>query len=307
MNKPMLASHCKDTRTLKFPVLGSKKLDGVRAEMQGGQLLSRSLKPIPNKYVQELFAGLAEGTDGELIVGDPCAVDENGEPNACRKTVSLVMSDNKPLDYFHGEQLRLWVFDKFGNDGFRARLNNAAAAVIASKNPAVVLVKHVMLNNIEELDQFEADALADGNEGVMIRSMNGPYKEGRSTEREAYLLKLKRFVDTEAVVTGSYEWETNTNNSFTNELGRTTRSSCQDGKVGADMLGGLFVTGIEGDWKGIEFKVGTMHITQDERKKLWSDRDALVGRIAKLKFFPHGAKDKPRHPVFLDWRDERDM
>ena len=83
--RPMLASHCKDTSKLKFPVLVSKKLDGVRASMQGGILLSRSLKPIPNVHVQEMFKGLPEGLDGELIFGDPCS------PTAYRDTVSIVI------------------------------------------------------------------------------------------------------------------------------------------------------------------------------------------------------------------------
>ncbi len=86
--RPMLASHCTDTSKLKFPILVSKKLDGIRATVQGGRLLSRSLKPIANENVQARFAGLPEGLDGELIVGDPCA------PDAYRKTSSIVMSDD---------------------------------------------------------------------------------------------------------------------------------------------------------------------------------------------------------------------
>ena len=64
--RPMLASHCKDMSNLRFPVLVSKKLDGVRASVQGGRLMSRSLKPIPNENVQAMFKGLPEGLDGEL-------------------------------------------------------------------------------------------------------------------------------------------------------------------------------------------------------------------------------------------------
>ena len=110
--RPMLAGTHTDVAKLIFPLLASQKLDGLRATVQGGVLLSRSLKPLPNKYVQELFGKLPEGLDGELVVGNPFA------PDAFRKTTSLVMSDDKPLDFFGDEELVYHVFDKFGSEGF---------------------------------------------------------------------------------------------------------------------------------------------------------------------------------------------
>jgi DNA ligase-1 len=298
--RPMLASHCKDTSKLKFPVLASKKLDGVRASMQGGILLSRSLKPIPNVHVQEMFKGLPEGLDGELIFGDPCS------PTAYRDTVSIVMSDDKPAD-----GINLHVFDKFEEKNFSTRIRHAGDAVggrLTMNDNHLRFVQHILINSIEELDAFEAAALAEGQEGVMIRSLDGPYKQGRSTEKEAYLLKLKRFCDTEAVVTGTYELQHNANDSFVNELGRTARSTEKAGKAGLDTLGGFYVTGVGGDFDGVEFKVGNgQGMTQDLRKQLWIERDTLIGRIIKVKYFPTGSKDRPRHPLWLGWRDARDL
>ena len=292
---PMLASHCKDTSKLKFPVLASKKLDGVRATVQGGILLSRSLKPIPNVYVQEMFKGLPEGLDGELIFGDPCS------PTVYRDTVSIVMSDDKPADGIY-----LHVFDLFSDFPFHSRL---ALAMKSSNHPHCQRVKHITIDSIEELDEFEAVALAEGNEGVMIRSLDGPYKQGRSTEKQAYLLKLKRFADSEAVVTGTYELMHNDNEAFTNELGRTARSTEKAGKVGLGTLGGFFVRGSAGQpFDGVEFKVGNgQGMTQELRKELWAVRESLFGKVMKIKYFPTGSKDRPRHPLWLGWRDERDM
>src|SRR5271157_6022581 len=148
---PMLAGDCLDTTKLKFPVLVSQKLDGVRATVQDGQLLTRSLKPIRNENVQELFAGLPDGLDGELIVGDPTAED------AYRKTVSLVMSEDKPLDFFNGQQIQFHIFDKFGSEGFQQRLQNAAYLLAEGSgngfgNLTCKLVKHVIVNTSDELD-----------------------------------------------------------------------------------------------------------------------------------------------------------
>lgn len=48
--KPMLAGKCEGLESLKYPVLVSVKLDGVRALVIGGKVMSRSLKPIPNAW-----------------------------------------------------------------------------------------------------------------------------------------------------------------------------------------------------------------------------------------------------------------
>src|ERR1035441_882839 len=143
--KPMLAATMKDTSKLHFPLLASQKLDGIRATVQGGRLLSRTLKPIPNENVQALFKGLPEGIDGELIVGDPLA------PDAYRKTVSLVMSDDKPLDWFKGEKVALHVFDRYGVADFRERLDIAHQSCDGA---STLYVMHICINNMDELDAF---------------------------------------------------------------------------------------------------------------------------------------------------------
>lgn len=291
--KPTLAATIKDVASLRFPLLASQKLDGIRATVQGGRLLSRSLKPIPNVAVQSMFAGLPEGIDGELILGDPCAID------AYRKTVSVVMSDDKPAT-----GVTYHVFDQRGSEGFAERIRQAEAAV--RTNVHCKLVPHTLIRNVDELEAIETAWLALGHEGVMCRSIDGRYKEGRSTLNDGILGKLKRFADSEAVVTGTYEERENCNEEFTNELGRTARSSHQENKIGKGRLGGLELRGMAGDFKDVEFCCGT-GFDAETRQSLWGERDSLVGRICKFKHFPSGSKDKPRHPVFLGWRSEDDM
>ena len=81
MFKPLLAWKPEKNQVLEvelaklrvWPRLVSRKLDGIRATVQGGRLRSRTLKDIPNVNVQKMFAGLPEGLDGELIFGKPIA------------------------------------------------------------------------------------------------------------------------------------------------------------------------------------------------------------------------------------------
>src|SRR3954463_13358332 len=85
ITEPMLAGKV-DLKKLRFPVLTSPKLDGVRCIIQGGVALARSLKPIPNVNVQKALKGLPDGIDGELIMGEPTARDAEGRSIAFRRT-----------------------------------------------------------------------------------------------------------------------------------------------------------------------------------------------------------------------------
>jgi DNA ligase-1 len=301
--KPMLApNETPDFKTLRFPMLASTKLDGIRCTMQGGRLLSRSLKEIPNRFVQERFTslGLPDGMDGELICGDP-----SNDPY--KRTHSIVMSDEKTLD-FYGDTIRWHIFDKFhAQDGFRVRHEDAKTHVCVCNSPYVRLVKHVSVRTIEELEVFERSTLAQGFEGVMLRAPEGPYKQGRATLGQGWLIKVKRYQEAEALIMDCYAEQENTNEEFTNELGRTARSSAQAGKVDKDQLGGFNVVGQGAFYNGIDFKVPNSSITHDDRKKLWEGRDDLKGKLLVYKFFPCGSDVRPRHPVFKWFRDRRDV
>jgi DNA ligase 1 len=297
--KPMLAlSKLPDFRMLRFPLYVSPKLDGVRTTVQGGQLLSRSLKPIPNKNVQDLFRNLPDGTDGELIHGKPY-------DDPYRRTVSVVMSDDKPAD-----GIQLYIFDRFAGREYAFETRFAGVRSLGLETQFdVVIVPHFPVNNVEELEKAEQEFLARGYEGLMIRSLSGPYKQGRSTEAEGYLMKVKRFADAEARVIGTYEEMENQNAEFTNELGRTARSSHKAGKVGKNRLGGFHVRGMIAPavYAGVEFDVASGAIDHATRQQLWADRDAQVGRIVVYKYFPTGGDTRPRHPIFKGFRDARDL
>lgn len=289
--KPMLA--CKTEGTgLAYPVLASPKLDGVRALIIDGTVLSRTFKPIPNAYVQSTF-GRAEynGLDGELIVGSATA------PDCIRATTSGVMSSDGAPD------VRFHVFDDFTSpaDAFFDRWHGSR--IRAEGCQGLVSVPHVELTSDSELRAYEERCLLDGYEGVMLRSPQGPYKHGRSTAREGWLLKLKRFEDSEAVVLGVVEQMRNGNAAMLDNLGHTSRSSHKAGLLGKGTLGALQVRDIK---TGVEFEIGT-GFDAATRASLWSRASALPGSIVKYKFFPTGSKERPRFPVFLAFRDPMDM
>ena len=285
--KPLLAKDV-DWNLLTYDFLWlSPKLDGIRAIVIDGVVMSRNLKPIPNAHVQKLFSHL-ENYDGELIVGDSTA------KTVYHDTYSGVMSaDGEP-------DVRFYVFDHIEepNDDYETRMDR-----LVEKGNVVVLCQH-MVNNQAEVEALETRYLDEGYEGVMLRKSRGPqskYKFGRATAKSCTLLKVKRFSDKEAIIIGTEELMKNGNEATTDALGHTVRSSHQGNLIPMDTLGALICKTPE----GVQFKIGT-GFSLKVRQELWV-LSSLIGSLVKYKSFDIGVKDAPRFPVFLGLRSPIDV
>lgn len=283
--KPMLASPA-NLDTLRYPLLASPKLDGIRAIVRGGRLVSRKLLDIPNKHIFDLLSRPEfEGLDGELIVGSPT------DKDVYNTTVSVVMAHAKvaPFTYYVFD---LWDMPAPYDERMRELCQFGALPDFAKVHDSRTI------ENREELDAFEAECIEAGYEGIMTRDPNSAYKCGRSTAREQILLKVKRFEDSEAEIIGIQEEMHNGNEAGRDELGRTKRSTAQAGKTGKGTMGALIVRDVV---SGVEFNIGT-GFTAAQRAEEWE-----IGSIHKYKFFPVGVVDKPRHPVYIGPRAKIDM
>jgi DNA ligase 1 len=289
-----LSAHIKTTDgvTLPFPSLASVKLDGIRAYVKDGIVLSRANKPIPNLHVQRLFKDM-ENADSELIVGNPSAAD------CYRKTESAVMrADGTPA-------VRMYAFDMIAPTDSPFRARNRALGLLCATNSHAVHVKQLLVHDLDELLTFEHRVLAKGHEGVMLRSPDAPYKHGRSTLREAYLIALKRFIDGEAEILSAYEQETNTNAKTANAVGLSSRSSHKAGKVANGRLGGFVVRDLK---THVEFSIGTfMGVSIVDREAWWKRAHEFRGKIIKYRYQQVGGYVKPRLPIMLGFRTKEDM
>lgn len=292
--RPMLAATVEDLNTLdmRSPLLVSPKIDGVRGIFMNGQILSRSLKPLPNKQLQDTASAVfkingdaMEGIECELVIGSPSA------SNCYRKTSSTLMSHDAKI-----EGLNFLAFDRVGEGCYRERLKS-----LSDVSALIDLIPQYLIKERAEILHLHDYYAERGYEGLILRCPNAPYKFGRSTLKERGLLKYKKFTDDEAVVIGFEELMTNNNTQEKNELGYSKRSSKKANLAGANTLGALIV-----EYNGLEFKIGT-GFTQADRDHIWANRCAYLGLLVKFKYFAVGVKDLPRHPVWLGFRNEMDM
>jgi len=290
--KPMLAGKVEDIHKLKYPVICSPKIDGIRCLIVDGMPLSRKLKIIPNGYIQASMFGASphlDGFDGELLIPG----------KTFNEVQSVVMcEDTTPVEFeYH-------VFDMWHKPElpYVARYLELQRRIPVGRMNNVKLVSSVVLDKPSELQEYETQCLEDGYEGLMVRTCDGRYKYGRSTTNEGYLLKLKRFEDSEAVVVGAVEEYHNGNAATVDELGHTKRSSHKANLQGKGCLGAFRVRRAD----GLEFSVGS-GFTAEQRVLYWQGIDLLLGRTIVYKHQPHGSKEAPRFPVFKSFRHEDDI
>lgn len=301
-SKPMLACDWKEG-SVRFPVIAQPKIDGVRGLNLEGTFTGRSFKRHKNVYTTNLYSGLAcYGFDGEV------AANVETHPRLCSLTTSA-------LNTIDGEPYTLWwLFDYVTEHtetlGYQQRYEHLIRRVEEMRSIWPKLAEHLrvmpayLIHKMEELESLEAQWLDMGFEGVILRDPNGKYKNGRATQREATYLRIKRFVEREAVVISIVEGESNSNEAKINELGQTERSSHQAGMVPNGMVGALQCR----DWEtGQDITVAAGCMTHHERQFYFKNPNMILGKIIKYKTFPKGVKDKPRFPTFQSIRAESDM
>jgi len=290
--RPMLAVDVKDVANIKFPIYAQPKIDGIRCLKVNGQIVSRNFKPIPNKYIRSVLERiLPEGVDGEIV---------GANMEDFQATVSAVMNREGEPEFYYN------AFD-YVEDALFTPFNNRYAALKEwhnSQNSNIVrLVEVKYIENVEELRAYENECLSAGYEGLILRSLYGKYKCGRSTINEQLLLKLKQFQDSEAKIVGYEPLMHNENAKERDVFGDSKRSSKKDGLVAMETLGALLVVD---NVTNVDFKIGT-GFDAALREQIWQNRDTYMGKLVKYKYFAIGEKDKPRFPTFLGFRHENDM
>lgn len=276
-----------------FPKWVTKKFDGIRcmtdADEHTQQILpiSRKLIPLPNCHIQQWALDLFAGMDGEIVV-----------PGWTFNQIQSKVMSNATLDF----PFKYMVFDHWDSEGelgYLQRLQKLEKRMRRYRCPRSELVVPVRVDNIIELErQFNA-ATQQGYEGLIVRDGDAPYKLGRATWNEQWMLKMKKFQDGEAEVIGFGEAEENRNPAEQDKLGKTKRSSHKAGKEPKGELGALLAYNEE--WRSFRVSPGCM--TKEERIEVWENRSKYLNRKFTYTFHAHGIKEKPRSAQFKCWVD----
>lgn len=256
-------------QTLRYPLLAMHKYDGIRCVIFGGKILSRTLKTIPNLYIQQQLKPLAitnDLWDGELILPgknyndiQSAVMSRDGEPTDFK----YVVFDRVLYDETRGTML--WQQEYCNRLGFVEHLNMVARLQCHNACPAP---SELCFSHLDVLD-YERRVVVAGGEGIILRARDGHYKFGRSTLGQGILMKFKRTQDAEARVVAVEELMHNDNELETDERGYAKRSSHKDAMFSSGMLGSFVVTGMNGDYEGQTFRVSCSSMTHDERRTHW--------------------------------------
>jgi len=295
--KPMLApNETIDINILTYPLMASYKLDGIRCIFRDGQMTSRALKQFPNVQLKKRFEYLMNFSKKHNILLD-------GELLSKSTPFNDLSGLTRQLDKELPEDLFFYCFDAVHQEdylqSFRTRTTFLEVLKIDFKY--YQMVTQWAVGNPADVKGLYENALAWGCDGLILRDPNGKYKFGRGTIKEGLIFKMKPFQTFDAKITGVIQGTEVREGAEKkiNELGRSVTSKKKDDRVLIDKASAFVVK-----YEGLDLKV-TIAMTDEEKEEVWRNRDKYIGRCIEYKGLLVGAKDLPRHPVFLRFRDDK--
>jgi DNA ligase-1 len=227
------------------------------------------MKLIPNAQVQ---ANCKAHTADTLLDGELMCVNQQGRMLSFNEIQSIIMSKGVPK-FTKPYTIEFHIFDCIGDNLDHYLMRDRTEHHFAESTIKFKKVRQVECRSYVEVICQYYNAMADGHEGIMMRDPKAPYKNGRSTLKEAGLVKYKKFLDMECKVESVEDLV-----------------SIKGEKL--DQLGCLNVI-LE---DGTRFSIGTGFTTQ-QRKDLWETPP--VGKVVKFKYQELSQDGVPRFPVFI--------
>lgn len=209
---PMLASSAADVAAAVAKATGKgaatdtrvvvdRKLDGIRLQVhrRGDEVVvaTRSLDDITDRLPEVVDVVRSLAAREVVLDGEGLALDEEGRPRPFQETASRTAQSA-------GVAVTPYFFDVLhldGRDLLDAPLSERLA-VLDALVPEEHRVPRVVTDDVAAAEAFAATALADGHEGVVVKSLAAGYDAGR---RGAAWVKVKP-VHTLDLVVLAVEW-----------------------------------------------------------------------------------------------------
>lgn len=321
--KPMLSPNEKtDLEAINYPQSASDKLDGIRLIFHPVlEIVSRSLKPIPNVQLKHKFRHILRfAKENNMILDGEVYSPKRTFQEITRAVMTQDFTDEKTIKKlqkdlgFDNGRTGLYIFDLLKDMEFYCfdvlNLNIEGCELVPFENRSTIYhsieleyfnsVKQTIVNSKEEVENLYEAALNNDCEGLILKNPKGRYKFARATIKENLSYKVKPYEDFDAKIIGVTERQENTGESFTNELGASVKHNYKDNKEGLGIAACFIV-----DYNGHEVKP-TITGSEEFRKEIWENRESYIGKTIEYKGMMVGSKDKPRHPTFLRFREDKD-
>jgi DNA ligase 1 len=167
------------------------KVDGIRVQVhrQGSDVgvYTRTLDDITSRVPELVSAAMALNVSAAVLDGEAVALRPDGRPLPFQVTSSRAASQSgsgapsDPGDQAGRVPLSLFLFDLLHLDGTDLLDRPAAEryAQLAAVSPAELVIPRLVTSDVAAAEQFFADAIGRGHEGVVIKSLDAAYGAGR--------------------------------------------------------------------------------------------------------------------------------
>jgi len=254
-------------------IMGSPKLDGLRCIITKDGAFTRNGKQyVTTKFIEESLKDFFDEfpnmvLDGELYC-HRLHNDFNKIASLARKTKEKSI---KPKDWDEiKDKLKLYIFDVYDDDCPRTEFDERYNFIMYefTDHDFVVPVPNKLITH-DQIDEYHAECIEEGYEGIMLRDPSMLYEHTRSKK----LLKYKQFIDDEFKVIDI-------------TAGKGIRATMA-GRVRCVTENGTeFETGIQG--------------THEYFTELLEKRSEFIGQMATIRYQNLTPDGKPRFGVMVD-------
>lgn len=307
--RPMLACKVLNVSQLSpTDFMVSTKMDGIRLLVfPTGQILTRRALPANQPSLQELMApAKAYAKEHNLVLdGELWAPTESG--TTFQDISSYLMTKSHiPVSNALTYDIDFWAFDAISLSDW----NNPRPTMPAQQRYDLLnkyglygqVTSQFIHQSHREIQTHFEDIIEAGGEGLILKKLTGPYKHGRSTPKEQYLIKMKQFLSMEGTIAEVIEKQSLTPNApqERNAFGLMKRGHRKGDRAAANTMGSLLLD--------LPYNQGQVSIgsgfTDAQRRQIWECRDRMIGGVVEFKYQPCGSKDAPRTPIFLRFRTD---
>jgi len=220
--RPMLAASAPSLEAAMrriSPAAVEWKIDGIRTQIHRDgprvQVFTRTLDDITARVPEVAAIALSLNVSSAVLDGEVVALRPDGRPRPFQVTSARVASQSIPGFSSDGEvtgdgepdepvTLTAFLFDLLHVDGQDLIDEPASERFrrLAAITPADLLIPRLVTSDVQEAEEFFADALRRGHEGVVVKSADAPYRAGR---RGSDWIKVKPRATLDLVILAA-EW-----------------------------------------------------------------------------------------------------